>query len=312
MDDSKAILPGIRQVRAHRLSTDRGSGLSVAESVWVVVEAPLTLDVQGVDAYTLLCTPGDTLPMVYGFLYSEGVIDSPADVASCRPCRDDPAILRVTLTSDGPRIGDPGRNLLIVSSCGACGHEDLQTRLDAMHPVDDTLRIHSSLLQAPGRAVQEKQVLFESCGGTHAAGIFTREGQILACAEDTGRHNALDKAIGKCLLDGVSTAGCGAVLSGRISLEMVGKCARAGIELITAISAPTSLALDVAEPGDGVHPSQAHRRRLAHHNPISFHQKPPIPSQMIRCTTLIRMPSLHQSPRPTYPAPKNTGAGPLL
>jgi FdhD protein len=247
MNDSKALLKGTRQVQAHRLSTDRGSGCPVAESVCVVVEAALTIDVQGVDSYTLLCTPGDTLPMVYGFLFSEGVIDSTAEVSSCKPCKDDPSIIRVKLTTDVPRIGDPGRNLLIVSSCGACGHEDLQTKLDAMPPVDDTLRIHGSLLQAPSRAVQEKQVLFEACGGTHAAGIFTSEGKILACAEDTGRHNALDKAIGRCLLDGVSTAGCGAVLSGRISLEMVGKCARAGIELITAISAPTSLALDVAE-----------------------------------------------------------------
>jgi len=97
------------------------------------------------------------------------------------------------------------------------------------------------------RAVREQQVLFQACGGTHAVGIFDGRGQLLVVAEDTGRHNALDKAIGKSLLGGIPVAGCGVVLSGRASLEIVGKCARAGIELVSAISAPTSLAVEVAE-----------------------------------------------------------------
>jgi FdhD protein len=103
------------------------------------------------------------------------------------------------------------------------------------------------VLRSLGGALRERQVLFDSCGGTHAAGIFDGSGTILASAEDAGRHNALDKAIGKCLLAGTPTAGLGVVLSGRTSFEMVGKCAKAGIELISAVSAPTTLAIDVAE-----------------------------------------------------------------
>ena len=83
---------------------------------------------------------------------------------------------------------------------------------------------------------------FENC----RVQAFTAEGKLLAVAEDIGRHSALDKAIGKCLLRGLRPAGCGAMLSGRVSLEMVSKCVRAGIELITAVSAPTSMAIDVA------------------------------------------------------------------
>ena len=92
-----------------------------------------------------------------------------------------------------------------------------------------------------------RQTLFEVCGGTHAAGIYDESAAILSYAEDAGRHNALDKAIGKCLLTDTPTRGRAAALSGRVSLEMVSKCARAGIELISAISAPTTLAIEVAD-----------------------------------------------------------------
>jgi FdhD protein len=239
----------VRQVQARRISTasEGAGGPAVEESVCVAVEAPLKIDVEGVETYTLLCTPGDRRAMAIGFLFSEGVIDGMADVASCRPCRDDPDVMRVKLREGVPRIGDPGRNLLIVSSCGACGSEELQRKLAALPTVGDTLRIDSGLLRSVSGEVRRGQALFDACGGTHAVGIFDREGEIVAAAEDTGRHHALDKAVGKCLLAGASPAGCGAVLSGRVSLEMVGKCARAGIELITAISAPTSLAIEVAE-----------------------------------------------------------------
>ena len=95
--------------------------------------------------------------------------------------------------------------------------------------------------------LRETQTVFEATGGVHAAGVFDAAGAMLATAEDIGRHNALDKAIGECLLAGRATGGCGVVLSGRVSFELVAKAARAGVEVILAVSGPTSLAVEAAD-----------------------------------------------------------------
>jgi FdhD protein len=237
----------VKYVRARRISTGGAARRPEEERIGVALETPVTIDIENGDTFTVLCTPGDNRAMALGFLYSEGIIDGLDDVGVLRECDDDPDTLRVRLTRGPSSNGETGRNLLIVSSCGACGTEELRARIEALPRVGDTLRMEPGLLPAVYERMREKQSLFQACGGTHAAGIFDADGTILTCAEDTGRHNALDKAIGRCLLDGVPTAGCGAALSGRVSLEMIGKCVRAGIELITAISAPTSLAIEVAE-----------------------------------------------------------------
>jgi len=246
MDKSDIHSNAVKYVRADRISTgDKAKSLE-EENVCVVREAPVTIDVEGVETYTLLCTPIDKKALAVGFLFGEGVIDSLADIRILKECDDDPQTIRVRLKSGIPRIGDSGRNLLIVSSCGACGSENLQKRIDALPRVGNSLRLEAGLLRSVNDALRRSQSLFEISGGTHAAAIFDERGEIVSFAEDTGRHNALDKAIGKCLQDGIGTAGKGAALTSRLSLEMVSRCARAGIELITAVSAPTSLALDVA------------------------------------------------------------------
>lgn len=237
----------LRTVNARRISTTDSSASPIDEEVNVVVETPLIIDVEGVEQYTVLCTPIDGKAMAVGFLFSEGVITGWDDIAHIEPCRDNANLWRVKLKDQVPRIMDPGRNLLIVSSCGACGTEDLEQKLGALPTVGNHLSVKGSVLRTATQEVSRNQPLFKACGGTHAIGLFNAEGKIRAIAEDTGRHNALDKTIGKCLIEGIPTAGCGAVLSGRVSLEMVGKCARAGIELISAISAPTSLAIETAE-----------------------------------------------------------------
>jgi len=247
MDEPEKNATPVSSVRADRISTSDPQKQPVEEDVCVVQEAPVKIDVEGVETYTVLCTPSDRRAMALGFLFSEGVVDSLDQVTVLKQCDDDPNTIRVRLTDDIPRIGDPGRNLLIVSSCGACGSENFEARLDALPTVGDTLQVERQLLRSVNDALSQRQSLFDACGGTHAAAIFDETGKIIASAEDTGRHNALDKAVGKCLLAGAPTIGRGAALSGRVSLEMVGKCARAGIELITAISAPTSLAIDLAD-----------------------------------------------------------------
>jgi FdhD protein len=246
MNKSSKHRDAVKIVRADRISTDDKDKSLEEENVCVVREAPFTIDVEGVETYTLLCTPIDQRALAVGFLLGEGVIENLADIKVLKVCDDDPSTIQIHLTSGITRISDSGRNLLIVSSCGACGSENLQKRIDALPCVGDSLRLEARLLRSVNEALRRSQTLFEISGGTHAAAIFNERGKIVSFAEDTGRHNALDKAIGKCLLDGISTTGKGAALTSRLSLEMVSRCARAGIELITAVSAPTSLALSVA------------------------------------------------------------------
>jgi FdhD protein len=208
MNDSAGRDDALREVAARRISTADAADQAVQETISVAREAAMTIDVQGVESYTLLCTPSDNRALAAGFLLSEGVIDSLDDVTVLKECDE---------------------------------------KLRSLPTVEDTLRIDSRILRVVGERLQAHQPLFRACGSTHAACIFDASGEIVASAEDTGRHNALDKAIGRSLLAGRSPAGCGALLSGRVSLEMVGKSARAGIELITAVSAPTSLAIEIAE-----------------------------------------------------------------
>jgi len=247
MGDRKHLPDAVHAVQARRISTGDSPRPSVGEEVVVVREAAVTIDVENLGTYTLLCTPDDRKALTLGFLLSEGVIERLDQIAVVEPCDDDPNLMRVRLTGKSAAVEDENRHLLITSSCGACGSESLDARLAALPVAAETLRVDGPLLRSVSEGLRDHQALFRVCGGTHAAGIFTGEGKIIASAEDAGRHNALDKAIGKCLVEGISTAGCGAALSGRVSMEMVGKCARAGIEVITAISAPTTLAIDVAE-----------------------------------------------------------------
>jgi FdhD protein len=246
-DDPQGGGKSMREVSARKISTADDFEHAVQETVSVALEAPTTIDVQGVESYTLLCTPDDNRALAAGFLLSEGIIDGLEDVLVLRECEDDSSVIRARLKQTIPRIDDAGRNMLIVSSCGLCGTEGLDERLRSLPAVGRTLRIHNRDLRTVGQRLRNHQPLFRACGSTHAACIFTAGGEITSSAEDTGRHNALDKAIGRALLANRPPRGCGALLSGRVSLEMVTKCARAGIELINAVSAPTSLAIEVAE-----------------------------------------------------------------
>jgi FdhD protein len=238
--------PGLRFLKADRIATGAAPRPSQAEEICVIAESPLTLDVEGVETYTILCTPTDRRALAVGFLFTEGVIDRFADIDVLRPCADDPDTIRVRFTGKVPRLDDAGRNLLIVSSCGACGSEQLQKRIAALPRVGDSLIMDAGVLRGVLDSLGTRQPLFQASGGAHAALLFDTDGNVVASAEDAGRHNALDKAIGKCLLAAKPTAGLGVLLTSRLSLEMVSKCARAGIELVAGVSAATSLAIDVA------------------------------------------------------------------
>jgi len=232
----------VRRVDPLRISTDGAA--SIRDHCDVAVEKILSITVEEAGDYTIMCTPCDVKALTVGFAFGEGLISSIDDVIefSYQPDRQT-AGLRLAQ----PAHGESARNLIITSSSGMCGSRNIARYLAGRITSEDSLRISGPLLRTVAEQMHARQRLFARTGGTHAAGIFTANGEFIAFAEDIGRHNSMDKAIGKCLMQKLSTAGCGVVLSGRVSLDLVAKAARAGLEIMAAVSAPSSLAIRTAQ-----------------------------------------------------------------
>jgi FdhD protein len=271
-DDMPARTPlppqtgGMRCVASHRFPASGEP--AVLEDCWVVEEKALFLDVAEVGLYTLMWTrsdasgaagflPGDgvlgeapvpeALALCAGFLLTESMIDTMADVASMAVCPESPDVVQVRLV-DPSRVRTNRRGGFVASSCGICGGVDQAGDIQGgLAQVGDTLRLDAAHFTPLMEEMQRLQTVFNTTGGTHAAALFSPDAVLVASAEDLGRHNALDKVIGQCLLREQPTAGCGAVLSGRVSLELIIKAARAGIEMVAAVSAPSSLAIEAAD-----------------------------------------------------------------
>lgn len=257
---------GMRCVPSHRFPANGEA--AVTEECWVVEELALFLDVAGVGLYTLMCTrtdaraaagflPGEgvlgdaavpeALALCAGFLLTESMIDSLDDVASMAICPESPEVVQVRLV-DPTRVRTNRRGGFVASSCGICGGVDEAGNIQGgLARVGDTLRLDAACSTPLMEEMQRLQTVFNTTGGTHAAALFSSDARLIASAEDLGRHNALDKVIGQCLLRERATAGCGAMLSGRVSLELIIKAARAGIELVAAVSAPSSMAIEAAD-----------------------------------------------------------------
>ncbi|MBN1652786.1 MAG: formate dehydrogenase accessory sulfurtransferase FdhD [Deltaproteobacteria bacterium] len=212
----------------------------------IIIEQAITLEVDEVGEFTLMCTPTDTEALAVGFSYSEGIIESIDDVAAIRrPSQQQPGLIGIRVKA--PSRTAVRRNMIVASSCGLCGSRTIERTLAETRPAGFTLTLpRELLLQMPDRLFAAQRV-YPATRAAHAAGIFNQNGEIVAFAEDIGRHNALDKAIGKCLLDRVSIKGLGVILSSRASFEMVSKAARAGLEMVLASGAVTSLAIEAAE-----------------------------------------------------------------
>jgi FdhD protein len=224
----------------------------------LAVEEPLELRVGGRPLSVTMRTPGHDVELAHGFLLTEGVINTGADIAIARYCAgaDDQGpntynVLDVTLA---PGVAAPSagveRNFYTTSSCGVCG----KAALDAVRvrsryqPGADPCRItRETLTVLPGR-LRSAQRMFDTTGGLHAAGLFTTTGELLAAREDIGRHNAVDKVLGWALMSAaVPLAGHALMVSGRASFELVQKAAMAGVPILAAVSAPSSLAVELAD-----------------------------------------------------------------
>jgi FdhD protein len=224
----------------------------------IAVEEPLELRVGGRALAVTMRTPGHDVELAHGFLLTEGVIGSGADVRDARYCdsrdaegRNTYNVLDVGLAPDVP-APDPGveRNFYTTSSCGVCGKASLDAvRLRSRHsPADDPVRVPMHVLAGLPDALRRRQQVFDRTGGLHAAGLFTADGTLLVVREDVGRHNAVDKVLGWALLQGrVPLRGGVLVVSGRTSFELAQKAVMAGVPVLGAVSAPSSLAVELAD-----------------------------------------------------------------
>jgi FdhD protein len=196
-------------------------------------------------------TPGHDFELAAGFLFTEGVIAGPDDVRRVRYCavpREEQHYNFVTVDVTRRLPGfQPQRNFYATSSCGVCGKASLDQVDVHCAVVGDGPVVRAATLTALPDALRSAQRVFDRTGGLHAAALFTAEGELVASREDVGRHNALDKLIGAALLAGETPlANRVLMVSGRSSFEIVQKAAVAGVPVIAAVSAPSSLAVDAA------------------------------------------------------------------
>jgi FdhD protein len=248
----------VGRLTAHRpviRVTDAGR---VSRPDTLAVEEPLELRVGGKALAVTMRTPGHDVELAHGFLLSEGVIGSRDDVVDARYCgsldQDGRNTYNVLDIGLAPHVPPPDvgveRNFYTTSSCGVCGKASLdavklRTRFS---PAADPLRVAPAVLAGLPDALRARQRVFDRTGGLHAAGLFTPEGAPLVVREDVGRHNAVDKVLGWALLQGrIPAAGTVLMVSGRTSFELVQKAVMAGVPLLGAVSAPSSLAVELAE-----------------------------------------------------------------
>ena len=225
------------------------------EADLVAREEPLEIRINQTPIAVVMRTPGDDEALVRGFLLSERIVATPEQIVALRHCTSverpeaEDNVMLVRLRDDADvDLAALRRNLFASSSCGVCGKASIEQALalpELRRAVDGFVIDALTLARWPEQLRAEQEV-FEHTGGLHGAGLFTAEGELLAAFEDVGRHNAVDKLIGWAAREGVALDECGLMVSGRVSFEITQKAVAVGIPLIAAVSAPTSLAVELA------------------------------------------------------------------
>ena len=232
-------------------------GVATARPDSLAAEKPLEIRVAGRPLTVTMRTPGNDFDLARGFLVSEGVVAADSDIAAIRYCAGAIAdgsntynVLDVHL-ADGVPLPDASveRNFYTTSSCGLCGKASLEAvRTISKWRVDgDPLRLSAATIATMPDRLRAAQRVFDRTGGLHAAGLFDANGTLWCVREDVGRHNAVDKVIGRALEQRrLPLRGTTLMVSGRASFELVQKAVMAGIPALAAVSAPSSLAVDLA------------------------------------------------------------------
>jgi len=260
--------------------------LGPEESDELVVEAPLEIRLGGEPLATTMRTPGDDAALVLGFLFAEGIVSAARQVGTIAHCGSpsDEGYGNVIEVTPGPGfVLDPERaratrrGTLVTASCGVCGRASIDDLIARLPQPMAATPLRASVLAAAPSALAATQPSFRRTGSAHAAAALRSDGSILAVAEDVGRHNAVDKVVGRLLRDEALESAAILVVSGRASFEIVQKAAVAGIGAVAAVSGPTTLSVDLADQvgivlagfvRDGQMNVYTHAERLSTESPV--------------------------------------------
>lgn len=221
---------------------------------YLAAEEPLEIRVDAEPLSVTMRTPGHDRELAAGFLFTEGIVQRRAQIISIEENAGDrdanrANVVRVKLAPESaPDTEKLRRNFFAASSCGICGKASIDSvRSRTLEPPNPNFRLNPDVLVRLPEALRESQAVFGRTGGLHAAGLFDADGKLLVLREDIGRHNAVDKAIGWALLDDrIPLADAVMLVSGRGGFEIVQKAIAAGIPIVASVSAPSSLAVQLA------------------------------------------------------------------
>jgi FdhD protein len=245
---------GLTPTRAVTVTRVSAAGTSRAGDL-VAAEEPLDIRLHGRSFAVIMRTPGADRALAAGFLLSERVIRGPDDIGAVEHCRHPDQVrahhvVDVFLAGDAarrvPDLLDQRRNVIANSSCGVCGRATIEELAADVAPIPVEGTVALSVVQHLPDRLRSTQAAFDETGGLHGAALFTAAGDLIASAEDVGRHNAVDKIFGALLLGEAEGAGCALMVSGRVSFEIVQKAWIARVPIVAAVSAPTSLAIELA------------------------------------------------------------------
>lgn len=235
-----------RPIEVHRVR----DGRHVAAEDTVATEAPLEIRLQGQSFVITMRTPGADWDLAAGFLLSEQVVRRSDEIAAMVQADDESAI-DVTLRGDAATRLDARlaerRQVTTSSACGLCGRQTADALVTDAAPLTASWTVPATVVSSLPDRLRSSQAVFDRTGGLHAAGLFTTDGTLVEIAEDVGRHNAVDKVIGRLLMRGALPLSSHVLcVSGRASFELVQKAVLAGIPMLVAVSAPSTLAIELA------------------------------------------------------------------
>lgn len=232
--------------------TEWSNGESRRHQDRLAAEEPLEIRIDSKPLTVTMRTPGNDEELAAGFLWTEGLIESPSQIAEIRRVRPEGAprdnVISVEIADRAFDPSDLQRNFFAASSCGICGKASIDAiRLRGLTPPNASFRLAPELLCEFPAHLRDHQQVFGQTGGLHAAALFDEEGKLLVVREDIGRHNAVDKVIGWALMKGLlPLANCSMMVSGRGGFEIVQKALAAGVPVLASVSAPSSLAVRLA------------------------------------------------------------------